>query len=674
MRGTSRSLSLLACCCAAAAAAFACGNNEGSGSSEDAGGGTATAGGSNGDASGGNSSGGPSTAGAAGASTVGTGGVSTAGAGGSPAGGASTAGAGGSPAGGASTAGAAGASTAGAGGSSAGGAAGSPAAGLIPTDRRYPWHPGIPGGIPTVTQICAAVTDAPYNASGDGVADDAAAIQQALDDCSAAGGGVVLAPAGTYRVTVGLALPSGVVLRGEGPDQTRIEGDQTAEKAILQAGSWDEDPSPETAITGGLERGSNRLVVASTADFVVGDFIVVDQLNDDDLVRASGQDVDPSESGCTWGSRDDGTRLLGQMAEITSIDAASGTVGIDPPLAMPLSAALQPEMQRVRRQITRDVGIEDLYVMDRSFRGDNNANIRFWGVAYSWIRNVESAFVSGRHIQLTKAFRCEVRDSYVHEGYNYDPGANAYGIALENQSTETLVENSIVYYLNGGLMMDSAGPGNVFGYNYVDLMFGRDYPDAPWLTGDMVASHCAHPFMNLWEGNMGSQISADNVHGSSSHQTFFRNYVDREFTGFVQTGNLTDVVFAANNRYMNVVGNVLGRPGDADLPGAVYDQTAGNCLGTVAVYKVGYPSNCAIDTVSDTQVAATLLRTGNFDYFNNATIWDPDIPEQLLPPSLYLDRAPESFGSTPWPPIGPDVDGYVHDIPAKVRFDGIQGG
>ena len=123
-----------------------------------------------------------------------------------------------------------------------------------------------------------------------------------------------------------------------------------------------------------------------------------------------------------------------------------------------------------------------------------------------------------------------------------------------------------------------------------------------------------------------------------------------------------------------MVGNVLGRPGDADLPGAVYVQTAGNCLGTVAVYKVGYPSNCAVDTVSDAEVAATLLRTGNFDYFNQATIWDPEVPEQPLPPSLYLDRAPDSFGSTPWPPIGPDVSGYIHDIPAKVRFDAIQGG
>ena len=171
---------------------------------------------------------------------------------------------------------------------------------------------------------------------------------------------------------------------------------------------------------------------------------------------------------------------------------------------MPLQASLQPGIQRVRAQMTRDVGIEDLHVSDRSYRGDNQANIRFWGVAYSWIRNVESANESGRHIQLTKTFRCELRDSYVHHAHVYLPGANAYGIAVENQTTQTLVENNIVYYLNGGLMLNSSGPGNVIAYNYTDNMFGRDYPDAPWLMADLVGNHCAHPFMSLFEGNMGN--------------------------------------------------------------------------------------------------------------------------------------------------------------------------
>jgi len=612
------------------------------------------------------------TGGSAGAGGVagagGTGGTATAG-GGAGAGGGSAGAGGVAGAGGAGGTGG-GAGSFGSGGAAAidGGVGGAAIADIIPADRRVAWRPGLPQGIPSRTTICATVTQPPYSAAGNGTADDSAAIQKALDACPA--GQVVLVPAGTYRIVTGLAIPSGVVLRGEGPGKTKIEGDGTTTKAILQAGSWDEANSPETTIASGFERGSSRLVLASTTGFALGDFVIIDQLNDGDLVRPDGLDMaSAGESPCIWGSRADGTRLLGQMSEIKSMDAATKTIVIDPPLAMPLSASLGPGIQRVRKRITRDVGIEDLTVSDRAFREANDANIRFWGVAYSWIRNVESANVSGRHIMLTKVFRSEVRDSYVHHAHVYDPGANAYGISLENQSTETLIENNIVYYLNGGLMTNSTGPGNVLAYNYVDLMFGRNYPNATWLTGDLVANHCAHPYMNLWEGNMGSQIAGDNIHGSSSHSTFFRNDVDRQFAGFTLTGNLTDVVFAANNRFMNLVGNVLGRPGDDAIKGAVYEQTTGNCLDTVAVYKLGYPSNCAVGTVSDPKVATTMLRHGNYDFLTKAAKWDPAIADRELPPSLYLVAKPAYFGDLPWPPIGPDVAGYVNDIPAKVRFD-----
>jgi len=516
------------------------------------------------------------------------------------------------------------------------------------------------------TTICATVTDAPYGAKGDGLADDSAAIQAALDACPP--GQVVFVPAGVYRLGTGLAVPSGIVLRGAGPDKTRLEGDQTPEKSIVQAGSWDEPDSPVTDVTSGLEKGSTKLGVASTAEFVAGDFVIVDQKNDDDLVRVSGQDTDPSESGCVWGSREDGTRLLGQIVEIQSIDAASGTVEIDPPLAMPHAPGLMPQMIRFRKQMTRDVGIEDLAVADRSYRGDNNANIRFWGVAYSWIKNVESADVSGRHIQLTESFRCEVREAYVHHAQVYNPGANAYGIAVEIQTSETLVEDNIVFHLNAGLMLDSAGPGNVVGYNFSDEMFGNNYPDASWLYADLVANHCAHPFMNLYEGNQGSQISSDNIHGSSSHQTFYRNNVDRRHADYDHTGNVVSVVFAANNRFMNVVGNVLGRPGDDALSGAAYQQSGGNCLETVSVFKLGYPSNCAVGTVVDPEVESTILRHGNFDYVGGSTVWDPSIEEQTLPPSFYLLAKPAWWSAAPWPPIGSDVNGYVNDVPAKERF------
>jgi parallel beta-helix repeat protein len=56
-----------------------------------------------------------------------------------------------------------------------------------------------------------------YGAAGNGSTDDTAAIQDALDAADSAGGGVVLLPKGTYRITSALDIPSYVTLRGVGP-------------------------------------------------------------------------------------------------------------------------------------------------------------------------------------------------------------------------------------------------------------------------------------------------------------------------------------------------------------------------------------------------------------------------------------------------------------------------
>ncbi|MCD5996521.1 right-handed parallel beta-helix repeat-containing protein [Pseudomonas sp. CDFA 602] len=67
------------------------------------------------------------------------------------------------------------------------------------------------------------VKDAPYNAIGNGVANDTAAIQSAINSLGT-NGGTIYFPAGTYRVT-SLNLPNqGVQLRGDGWTASRISG------------------------------------------------------------------------------------------------------------------------------------------------------------------------------------------------------------------------------------------------------------------------------------------------------------------------------------------------------------------------------------------------------------------------------------------------------------------
>ncbi len=69
------------------------------------------------------------------------------------------------------------------------------------------------------------VTNAKYDADYTGTKDSTSAIQSALNDCYSAGGGTVWLPAGTYKVTNTIYVPSFVTLRGDWRDPDSGSGD-----------------------------------------------------------------------------------------------------------------------------------------------------------------------------------------------------------------------------------------------------------------------------------------------------------------------------------------------------------------------------------------------------------------------------------------------------------------
>ena len=93
----------------------------------------------------------------------------------------------------------------------------------LPASRVTKWDPGVPGGIPAYTEISATIE---ASAHGNGSADARAAIQGALDAAGGAArdgtGRVVALSAGTFSISRELYVQSRVVLRGAGPDSTRL--------------------------------------------------------------------------------------------------------------------------------------------------------------------------------------------------------------------------------------------------------------------------------------------------------------------------------------------------------------------------------------------------------------------------------------------------------------------
>ncbi len=402
-----------------------------------------------------------------------------------------------------------------------------------PPDRRIDSAlAGIPGGIPSRMTVCATVDAARF---GDGRMDATAAIQDALDACPA--GEVVYLPAGTYVTSETINMRTDKTLRvapGQGRTIVRYEGPGMRSVLDMRGSVYSDvfNRKRTYTIVGGVPKDATALAHSAMADIVVGDVLLVDQRNDGVLVDHVG-----SEGPCTYCRGENGTRARGKLVEVVGVGDGGGggggdrnTVRLSLPLFFDLDPWLSPQAVLVpERSMVRRAGVEDLILTQAE--PVNDFIVEMDGAQQCWLKGVEVTGMKRRGIWHIESLQNEIRDGTIHgavAGYGRDRG---YGLQLDLQSTANLVENNVVHDVDGGGIMTSGGAiGNVIGYNHLpDIRFD----DPWWLIGGPSLNHSAHPSMNLWEGNVGPQISGDFIHGSASHQTFFPLPLDQELEGRV---------------------------------------------------------------------------------------------------------------------------------------------
>ena len=349
------------------------------------------------------------------------------------------------------------------------------------------------------------------------------------------------------------------------------------------------------------------------------------------------------------------------MAQIDKITAISGsTLTLEHPLYIDYSNA--PHFKKLTN-MTSSVGVEDLTV-ESTAGGNGGGNIEMHGCAYCWIKNVVSIKSQKAHFWVHTAYASEIRENIIKDGWGFKAD-HAYGLRMNNWNSANRIEDNIFERLRHALVFEGGGSGNVLAYNYLK---DPNTDDSRFL-GEEMSYHGSHPFMNLWEGNIGTTIAPDNTWGSSSHSLYFRNFVSGKRTSSSQWGWVVSVEY--NSMFHSFVGNVLGYSGIASMNNWVYEKSG--CSGTsgYAIWRwgcmdvVGGPANAT--------VRPSTITHGNYDYKRNQLDWTAGKPQDL-PASLIYSSKPAYFGSLAWPPIGPEPVNpssvLTGTIPAKVRFEG----
>lgn len=564
---------------------------------------------------------------------------------------------------------------------------------IIPASRRVDWsQAGIPGGIPIRTTICANVKDSPYNAYGDGVHDDAPAIQAAIDDCPA--NQVVYLPEGRYLLNSTLTLnKSHITLRGAGPDKTLLfsKAKATSYRAVIVGRGTSQ--GAYIRVTGGYSKGSTELTVTDASSIAPGDFLIIDQENDPNYATSAGKDGD-----CTWcgsprcsldhttkcgawnepkvgencsagkGVCEGGKRTIGHIIKVTAKNG--NTLTLEQGLLWNFASKYQPQVMKAGIE-GQYIGVEDLYITSRD--AEIGTNFEYQHCAYCWMKNVETARVNQIHLHSTKLYRNEFRENYFHHVRCYT-GNHGYAMSFQGHVTASLIENNIFENLASPVSFSSAGGGNVVAYNY----FGTNVAEFPvcgnntyGIKTDMT-HHGAHPVFNLFEGNFAIKIGSDFIWGSTSHHTIFRNNL-RGYQEDITKDNRA-IHVAYYSRYFNVVGNILGSYPGVNFIYEVAGVDSPDTWTKPVIYDIGYKASFhAVVKEYDTRARDTLLRHGNYDSYNKQTMWDAAINIRTIPDSLYLSTRPAwwDHGLT-WPPYGPDPASASNKIPAQVRYENME--
>jgi len=633
--------------------------------------------------------------------------------------------------------------------------------GVLSSSRAIDWTPntkGVQGGIPSASWTQCGSTIAAYGTSSS--PGSPATIQSAVDACGA--NTYLQLGAGSFYLSGSIQVCSkhNFEIRGLGANTTFIysygltavencqdSGDQCGglDAIICFIGDYNDTGTQANGPvnwTAGYSQGTSVITLASVPNLVIGNPIILDQLLDtidtgtwfEQIATTGGNPYTspglPGPYTYNGGPVRAGRGLThvyivaGCNGSTTIGTACSGTnvaVTITPALEEPnWNSALSPQAWWASSPSTY-VGVQNLAIdgANDGCGANNSYGIAFWNAANVWEQGVRDTNECYEHVGITESARATIRNNYFFLARF--AATSSYGVGMY-ASSDSLIENNIAQAIAGAFITNEGTVGNVIDYNFE---INGYYSVTGAFVIPMMNYHGVASDLGLLEGNIGSRLDADTVHGTGNAGTMFRNYASGmnvvcwesttgpggDYASYLEStwGTCTNSVYPIQvdpfHRFFNIIGNVLGTTGVTTN----YQTNSSQTIGNDVVYFLGQSYQGDIPPTYDTTVVQTLYRWGNCDntnggnggtaftacQFNSAEVpvtanlatsqqpYAQFVPSNhTLPASFIYSSKPSWWPSgKPWPIIGPDVsggnisgvNGEVYTNPAEDCYNSLSG-
>lgn len=437
-----------------------------------------------------------------------------------------------------------------------------PASDVIPSTRRADLLVGdtngygVPGGIWQYRG--RTVVNATGLTDTSGGTDYSATIKAQLDALSP--GQCLLLPAGTFKVYGGLnvgvradgtAGTPNITLRGAGMGQTILMLYGDGGVGVSGGGGFPTDYPSALYLSQDTPAGSTTITCDATIDSAAGLNILIDGAYDSSLPTVS-----------VGGYSNLRPVLLRQTG------GSGNTATFWPPLPFALKAG---------SRFTREIGtgsphyvtsVQGLGLEDITVDGANSISqviVGLYSTRQSWLYNVEAKNVNNYGINATFNLQGTIRHCKVHD-QKITGSYTSRNLILMAASTLMHVEDNIIYNGYSAFELNAGVTLSAFSHNFTDRIALGEFGA---LGSDFNINHGPHNSFNVYEGNIAARIQSDGYFGSSSDETFHRNWFHGTLGVYTTswdvanpvTGNRIPIVVNRFVRNFNIVGNQIGRTG-----------------------------------------------------------------------------------------------------------------